>query len=155
MPAEVELEGVGFRPDYSLRDHLGADVPSVLSEAIEYGFDVAWVRGRFPCLFGFTPDPAEIEKSLLYSGFAAVTDNGAVCFPFVCTDHYGKTALGFSDDGPLEATKRSIANAFWDALLEHAEDLADFQARVYHIGAMVWLNYGCDAGRPYCEESQE
>ena len=61
----------------------------------------------------------------------------------------------FSDDGPDEAVKRSVAGAFWGALLRDPDDLADFEERVHHAGASIWLDYGCDCGRIYCEKSQE
>jgi hypothetical protein len=153
MPAYVELDGHSFSLDYRLCDHFGIQVPPPLLNPIRQGFDAAWVRARIPGLFGFTPEPAEVEKALLYVGFVAVTEGGAVCYPFICTDHYGKSALVFSDDGPEEAVKRSIADGFWGALAREPEDLTDFEQRVHHPGAMVWLDYGCESGRVYCEES--
>jgi hypothetical protein len=82
-------------------------------------------------------------------------DNIVIRYPFICTDHYGRSALMFSDEGPAEAMRRSIASAFWELLLQVPEDLADFEHRVYHSGAGVWLAYGCKFGHVYCEESQE
>jgi hypothetical protein len=155
MPAYVELDGGSFSLGYRLCDHLGSQVPPVLRFPVKEGFDVAWVRARIPRLFGFTPEPSEVEKALLYVGFAAVTTDGSVCFPFFCSDHYGKSALMFSDAGPAEIVKLSIANAFWETLVQEPDDLTDFEQRVYHPGAMVWLTYGCDAGRVYCDESEE
>ena len=155
IPADVTLDGSSFGLACRLRDHVGVVVPPALRRPVKDGFDAAWVRARIPSLFGFTPGKAEDEKALIYTGFAAVADEGAVCYPFVCTDHYGTSALMFSDDGPEESVKRSIAGAFWGALLLDADDLTDFEERVYHTGASVWLDYGCDCGRVYCEESQE
>jgi hypothetical protein len=155
MPADVALDGGSFSLGYRLGDHLGSSVPLALRRPVKEGFDAAWVRARIPGLFGFTPDVAEVEKALLETGFAAVAEEGAVCYPFVCTDHYGRSALMFSDDGPDEAVKRSIAAAFWGSLLRDPDDLADFEERVYHPGASIWLDYGCDGDRLYCEESQD
>jgi hypothetical protein len=155
MPADVELEGSSFNIDYRLCEHFADGVPPVLRHAVNQGIDAAWVRARIPECFGFTPEPAEIEKSLLYIGFAAVGQDRSVCYPFLCTDQYGKSALMFSDKGPEEDVKRTIADAFWKALVQDPDDLADFEERVYHPGAMVWLNFGCRSGRVYCDESEE
>ena len=103
MPANVELDGSSFSLDYRLSDQFGDLLPPALRSPISEGIDAAWVRARIPNIFGFTPDPAEIEKSLLYSGFVAVTEDRSVCYPFLCTDHYGRAALMFSNDGPEEA----------------------------------------------------
>jgi hypothetical protein len=147
MPAYVELDGRSCSFEYRLCDHVGFHGPSVLRYPVEHGFDAAWVRARIPGLFGFTPEPAEFEKALLHVGFAAVTNDGATCYPFFCSDHYGKSALMFSDAAPEEIVKKPIANAFWESLLREPEDLADFEQRVH------WLNYGCKSGRVYCDES--
>jgi hypothetical protein len=155
MPAHVELDGSSFSLEYRLSDQLGDRLPPALRLPVSQGIDAAWVRARIPNVFGFTPEPAEIEKSLLYSGFVAVTEDRSVCYPFLCTDHYGRAALMFSNDGPEEAVKRAIADAFWGALAQDPGDLADFEERVYHPGAMMWLNYGCQSGRVYCDESEE
>jgi hypothetical protein len=155
MPSDSKLNGRSFRTDYRLCDHFDVPVPSVLRYPVDQGFDAAWVRARLPSVFGFTPEPTEVEKTLLCVGFAAVTEGGSICYPFICTDHYGRSALMFSDEGPEEAVKRSIADAFWGALVQYPDDLTDFEERVYHPGAMVWLNYGCESGHLYCEESKE
>lgn len=153
MPADVRLDGSLFSLDYRLGDHFGVRVPPSLRYSIERGFDAAWVRARIPNLFGFTPEPAEVEKALLHVGFVAVSGGGTVSYPFICTDHYGKSALMFSDAGPEQAVKRSIADSFWGVLAQNPDDLADFEQRVHHPGAMMWLEYGCESGRVYCEES--
>lgn len=154
MPADVALEGTSFSLGYRLEDHEN-NKPAELQHAIEEDIDAAWVRARIPSVFGYTPDAAEVEKALLYCGFVAVNAERTVGYPFVCTDHYGRSALMFSDDGPDEPVKRSIAQAFWGVLLENPEQLTDFEERVYHPGASVWLSYGCERGRVYCDESDE
>lgn len=153
MPAYVELDGSSFTLDYRLRDEIAGHIPPVLRLAIEQGIDAAWVRARLANVFGFTPDPAEVEKALLYAGFVAVPEGEDVCYPFVCTDHYGKSSLMFSDGGPEEGVKPVIAPAFWGLLALAPEDLTDFEQRVHDPGAMVWLNYGCELGRVYCDET--
>jgi hypothetical protein len=153
MPAYVELDETSFSHDYRLSDHVSGREAPALRFPVEHGFDAAWVRARIPSVFGFTPEKAEVEKALLYVGLVAVPEGEAVCYPFICTDHYGRSALMFSDDGPEEAVKRSIAAGFWGLLMQNSEDVTDFVERVN--GPMGWLNYGCEAGRVYCEESLE
>jgi hypothetical protein len=155
MPADVELDGDSFRLDYRLQDHLGADGPLIIRHAVSQQCDAAWVRARIPKVFGFTPGPAEIEKALTNVGFVVVPVENQTGYPFMCTDHYGRSALEFSDKSPEETIKRAIADAFWGLLIREPEDLADFEQKVYHPGASVWLNYGCASGRVYCEESQD
>jgi hypothetical protein len=70
-------------------------------------------------------------------------------------DHYGKSALMFSDDVPEESIKRSIAAGFWGLLMRGSEDLTDFAERVPHPDAIAGLEYGRESGRVYCEESHE
>jgi hypothetical protein len=53
----------------------------------------------------------------------------------------------FSESGLAEATQASVASSFWDLLLLHPEELADFEQRVYHPGAGIWMTFGCDSGR--------
>jgi hypothetical protein len=155
MPAHVRLDGESCSLDHRLRDHRKAQETPVLRVPIARGFDSAWVRARIPTAFGFTPEPAEVEKSLIHLGFAAVDEGAAVCYPFHCIDHYGRSGLEFSDDGPEESIKRSIAEAFWDVLIQDPDDLTDFEERVYHPGAMSWLCYGCLSGHVFCEEESE
>jgi hypothetical protein len=152
MPADVELEGGSFGLDYCLSDHVGEANPTILRHPLSGQFDAAWVRARIPRVFEFTPDLSEAEKSLLYVGFVAVIEDTLVGIPFICTDHYGRSGLLFSEKGPEETLKQTIASAFWSLLLHVPEDLADFEGRVYHPGTGVWLNYGCKLGHIYCEE---
>ena len=154
MPAHVELDGSSFSLDYLLSDQLGDLLPPALRLPVSQGIDAAG-SSPYPKCLRLHARPAEVEKSLLYSGFVAVTEDRSVCYPFLCTDHYGRAALMFSNDGPEEAVKRAIADAFWGALAQDPDDLTDFEERVYHPGAMVWLNYGCQSGRVYCDESEE
>jgi hypothetical protein len=151
VPAEVELDGVMFSSEFPLAAHLQI-VPPVLRTSISRGFDAAWVRARIPCLFGFTPEPSEAEKSLLFAGFIAVTSNLEDAYPFRCTDHYGKTSLLFSQVGPDLKIKGKIAANFWNALLAEPDELADFCIRIPHLGTPVILEFGCIAGEPYCIE---
>ena len=155
MPAHVELDGTAFGLGDRLHDHVTDRGHPAFRLSLEHGFDAAWVRAQIPNTFGFTPERAEVEKAVLDIGFVAVPEGEAVCYPFVCTDHYGRTGLMFSEGGPEEAIKRSIAAAFWGLLAQEPEDLTDFDERVYHPGAGVWLNYGCKDGHVYCDETDE
>jgi hypothetical protein len=155
VPAEVGLEGNGFSMDFYLRDSAGEPPPSILARPIEQGYDAAWVRGRIPQVFGFTPELSELEKSLLFVGFVVVATGRLIGFPFVCTDHYGRSGLIFSPDGPDAATQAQIAAAFWSLLLQSPEDVAVFEAAVYHSGAGVWMHFSCKNGEPNYDESGE
>lgn len=154
MPADVSLAGTSFRLSFRLAEHLGDLAPAVLRLPLKEAFDAAWVRARIPGVFGYEPEVAGVEKALLYAGFVAVTEDRSAAYPFVCIDHYGKSALIFSDEGPEEAIQREIAAAFWWTLLENPEELTDFEERVYHPGASIWLTYGCKFGHLYCDESE-
>ena len=149
VPAVVGLDGNGFDSRFPLREHVtdtlrrdaqdaqlelpfvtpaeipGREInraPAVLLAPIKRDFDAAWVRGRIPRVFGFTPGPAGAEKALLHEGFLAVVPDRRVAYPFICTDYYGKTSLMFSPYGPEESTQRTIARSFWDLLLRDPED---------------------------------
>jgi hypothetical protein len=153
MAAEIELKGDFRNVDHRLCDQLGFRQLSVIGSAVERGMDAAFVRARIPRAFGFSPGASDAEKSLLDAGFVAFIESESVCYPFVCTDHYGRSALMFSGDGPDEVVRKLIADAFWGILAENPDDLSDFEERVYHSGAMVWLTFGCSHGELYCEES--
>ncbi|HET6879881.1 MAG TPA: hypothetical protein VFI31_06990 [Pirellulales bacterium] len=105
IPAMVELNGQSFSTGFELRDAVGQHPPAVLARLIEQHYDAAWVRGRLPRVFGFTPEIAEVEKSLLDVGFVAVAFGGSVGFPFICADYYGRTGLMFSPEGPEEKSQ--------------------------------------------------
>ena len=155
VPAMVELNGRSFSTGVELRDVVGQHPPAVLARPIEQHYDAAWVRGRLPRVFGFTPVISEVEKSLLDVGFVAVAFGGSVGFPFVCADYYGRTGLMFSPEGPDEKSQAKIASAFWSLLLHSPDDLEDFEAAVYHPGAGVWMHFGCADGEPYYRESDD
>lgn len=155
VPAAFELDGDGFSINFDLRDLTGGQPPAILLRPIENQYDAAWVRARLPQVFAFTPEESEGEKSLLDVGFVAVATGSSTAFPFVCADHYGRTGLMFSPDGPDQVTQAKIAAAFWSLLLEAPEDLADFQATVYHPGASVWMHFGCEDGKPSYRESDD
>jgi hypothetical protein len=87
VPATIELDGDGFSTDFNLRDSVRQHPPAILARPIVQQYDAAWVRGRLPRVFGFTPEVSEVEKSLLDVGFLAVASGIPVGFPFICTDY--------------------------------------------------------------------
>lgn len=146
VPAMVELAGNGFSIDHQLSESIAESPPLILKRPLIDHFDAAWVRARLPQVFGFTPEIPEVEKSLLDVGFAAVRQGELVGYPFVCTDHYGRTGLMFSEDGPDPSLQNDIAQAYWSLLLADPEDVADFEAAVFHPGTCTWLLHGCEDG---------
>jgi hypothetical protein len=153
VPAAVNLDGSGFSTDFYLRDSAGEQIPPILARPIEQQYDAAWVRARLPRVFGFTPELPEVEKSLLDVGFVAVAAGSSVGFPLVCTDYYGRTGLMFSPEGPDRVTQAKIAAAFWSLLLQSPDELENFEAKVFHPGAGVWMYFGCKDGELWYEES--
>jgi hypothetical protein len=55
--------------------------------------------------------------------------------------------------GPDTGTKDATAEAFWSLLLRDPENLADFEAGVFHPGAGVWLEYACEAGELFLAQT--
>jgi len=155
VPAQVELDGMMFQPSFHLNELSSDRIPAVLRAPIQQQFDVAWVRARLPVVFGLTPEPSEIEKTFLHQGFVVVPDESDEGIALECSDYYGKTSLVFSHAERDESLKTRVANAFWSLLLSEPDALADFAGRIYHDGAGVWLNYGCENGEPYCFESHD
>ena len=155
VPADVQLTGTMFDPSFHLRELPSNRIPPVLRVPIEQLFDVAWVRARLPAVFGVTPEPSETEKTFLQQAFVAVPEGSDEGIAFECSDYYGKTSLMFSEAETDEPLKSRIADAFWSLLLSEPDALADFTGHSYHIGAGVWLHYGCANGEPFCYESDD
>jgi hypothetical protein len=149
------LNGNAFSTGFYLSDAAGERPPAILVRPIKQHYDAAWVRARLPRVFAFTPDLSQIEKTLLDVGFVALSLGSSVGFPIVCTDYYGRTGIMFSPEGPDQAARTQIASAFWSLLLKAPDDLADFEATVYHPGAGVWMHFGCKDGEPTFEESED
>ena len=61
----------------------------------------------------------------------------------------------FSPEGPDQETRTKIAAAFWSLFLQVPDDLADFEARVFHRGAGIWMQFRCVDGEPRYEESED
>src|SRR5262249_55931887 len=142
LPCIGTLAGHSFRGSHWLSDHVDvADTPAALRRALASGWDAAWVRARLPRAFAYEPAVPEVEKALLSECFVASVGDDA--FLFECSDHYGRTGLFFSPEGPDDAARDAIARAFWHVFLRDPDNLADFEARVFHPGAGVWLDYVC------------
>jgi hypothetical protein len=78
---------------------------------------------------------------------------GNLTVPFECSDYYGESGLTFSSvKAPDEAIQRAIAEAFWGLLLSAPTDLSDYEDRLYHSGAGVWLLFGVESGEPFMRE---
>lgn len=155
VPAAVELNGSSFSTDFYLRDAAGKSPVAILARPIEHHYDASWVRARLPRVFGFTPELSDVEKSLLDVAFVAVATGSTIAFPFVCADHYGRTGIMFSPEGPDQGQQVKIAQAFWSLLLLAPDDVEDFEATVYHPGADIWMHFGCKNGEPTFEESED
>jgi hypothetical protein len=154
LPCIGQPEGGSFRFSHRLCDHLQPpSAPAVLRRALRERYDAAWVRGRLPRAFAYEPSAPEAEKTLLWETFAAV--RGRDAFMFCCSDHYGSSALMFSEAGPDDVTKDAIATAFWSLLLRDAQDLADYRARIFHPGACVWLEFACEDGEVSLTETND
>jgi hypothetical protein len=152
LPCIGTLNGSSFFLSHRLSDRIDvAHAPGVLKRPLIERWDAAWVRARLARAFEYEPTASEVEKSLLWECFVASRDDEA--FLFECVDHYGRTGLFFSPEGPESATQDAIASAFWQVLLRAPHDLADFETRVYHPGAGVWLVYACKDGEPSLEET--
>jgi hypothetical protein len=152
VPAVVRLDGTSFSTSFPLREIDRAKVPPILRAPIDNGYDVSWVYARMPNAFGIEPEQSGTEKTLLEEGFVAVIAGQKDGIAFICTDYYGKTSLMFSDDETDERSKAKVAEAFWGLLLTEPEALTDFEASVMHMGASVYLNFGCKDGEPiFCE----
>jgi hypothetical protein len=155
VPAELELDGVVFQRSFHLSELSRDRIPPVLRVPLEWRYDVAWVRARLPDAFGISPEPTELEKAFLYVGFVAVRDGSDEGIAFELSDYYGRTSLTFSPSESDEAMKQEVANAFWGLLLADPNALADFEGRAFHVGAGVWMTFGCDGGEPYYHESED
>lgn len=161
-PAQVELEGDALSSEFGLQDFLsesaysGAAYPGWVKEMAESGLDAMWVQGRLRQEFLCDPAVSDLEKTSISLGFAAVNKSSSgEAHLFLCTDYYLMTGFIFSEPGPDDQTRRDIACDFWKLLLANPNDIADYDGETYHIGAGVWMRYGCHDGEFYYEESEQ
>lgn len=158
VPANVSLNGTSFSFSHSL-DTYAAKTNLATRSLVKPGDDAPWVLGRLMFLFNAQLDSAEFrpEKSCLQESFIAVLhsyDNLAV--PFGCIDHYCRTSLMFSsEDAPSAEIQDFIAERFWTFLLSEPSALVDYEARMFHSGACIWIRYGVESGEPFMIETED
>lgn len=158
VPARVTLNGTWFQSVFDLAETV-TDLSPDTKAIVHPGDDAPWVLGRLMRLFGTQRIPEEdrAEKSCFSASFLAVLhgrDNLAL--PFECSDYYGKSTLTFStDDPPDKDTQETIAKTFWGLLLTDPSELEDYEDRMYHSGAGVWIRFGIENGEPFMIEESD
>jgi len=158
VPARVELTGTWFQFAFNLSETM-TDLSPEARAIVPPVYDAPWVMGRLMRLFGTQQIPEEDrgEKACFYASFLAVLperDNLAI--PFECSDHYAKTALTFStDDPPEKELQEAIAKNFWGLLLAEPTDVEDYEDRMYHSGAGIWIRFGIEDGEPFMIEESD
>ena len=145
IPAAVSIDESTGSTERYFRDHPGFKHANTIPN-----YDVAFIRARIPRLFGYTPQPAECEKTFLYDGFLAVIDVSK-CIPFACTDYYGRTGIEFSKLVP-EDLKASISSRLWSLFLMDCDDVDDYEFTVNQYGFDPRVTLGCRNGEVYAEE---
>jgi hypothetical protein len=163
VAARVGLKGPSFSLTHELAEHVKRrELPANVRALFLDAYDGPWVRGRIERLFGVSspPEQERYEKTGLHAEFVAVFSEqggGLVAVPFWCTDHYLKSGLMFSEkeDRPPAELCDSIAEAFWGLLLADPYDLPDYNDRMFHSGAGVWLAFGVAHGKPFIDEQEE
>ena len=134
-------------------------MPAATKPLLLDGDDCPWVRGRCERLFLVSPTTEEDrgEKCGFDAGFIAVCpqpDGKLLGVPFICTDHYLRSGLMFSDEVDPALSNR-IADAFWNLLLADPNDLPDYEDIVYHLGAGLLMKFGVENGQPFVEATEE
>ncbi len=145
IPASVRIEETTGSWEHHFRDH-----PNFKNANTIPYYDVAFIRARIPCIFGYTPQPAECEKMFLCDGFLAVIEE-IECIPFNCSDYYGRTGLEFSRLAADEL-KSGIASRLWSLFLADCDDVDDFEFTVDEYGFHPHVTLGCRNGEVYAQE---
>ena len=151
--ARVELSHDSDTVSVPFESVLATVRPEVFAALPEPGTDAIWARASIEALFGvrsLTPDERQ-EKSLMAFGFCASREGEAI--PFEASDYYGKSALAFSD-AVGAAMIESIGTAFWQ-LVATNHKLVTYRDRTLHLGALVWMEYGCNNGRVFLEYPED
>lgn len=158
IPARVRLSGSCFSFSHPLHEYANLILPG-MDNIVHPGNDAPWVLGRLMSLFHAAPSSPEFrpEKSCFRESFVAVLhsyDNLTV--PFVCTDYYCKSSLIFSaDDQPDPSIQELIAIRFWSLLFSDAPDVVDYESRMFHSGACIWIRFGIDDGEPFIRREED
>lgn len=152
LPASVTLSGRSFSFSYPL--HQNADlIPAGMDTIVHPGNDAPWVLGRLMAIFNVTPSSPELrpEKSCFRESFIAVLHaHENLAIPFLCIDYYCKSSLSFSEeDPPPPEVQELIAKHFWRMLFSDAANVADYESRMFHSGAGIWVRFGIENGEPF------
>lgn len=162
VPARITLNfnssGLPRETSIALQDSL-ADAPAATKAIVHLGEDAPWVLGRLIRLFGTEQIPEEDrgEKSCFYAAFLAVLHSqDYLAIPFEVSDHYGRSRLTFStEDAPDAEKEEYIAKTFWKLLLSEPTDLAEYNDKMYHSGAGIWIRFGVEDGEPFMVEEED
>lgn len=158
IPARVTLNGSSFPFSHALHEYADL-IPSGMDSIVHPGNDAPWGFGRLMTLFNATPASPEFrpEKSCFHESYVVVLhahDN--LTIPFHCTDYYCKSSLIFSTHDPPESSMQElIARRFWSLLFSDATDVADYESRMFHSGACVWVRFGIDGGEPFIRGEED
>ncbi len=149
-PARVELAPGAIASGAAFEFFLATHRPEVLGLLPEPGTDAIWARASIEALFGVRSLPTDErqEKSLMQFGFCA-SRQGELAVPFEASDYYGKSALSFSEAVGAPVIE-SIEEAFWKLVASNRK-LVTYRDRTLHLGALVWMEYGCTNGKLFLE----
>ncbi|WP_425618630.1 hypothetical protein NA78x_002339 [Anatilimnocola sp. NA78] len=158
VPARVTLHGSSFSSVFPLNEFT-AGVSPATKALIRPGEDAPWVLGRLIRLFltERIPEDQRSEKSCFFACFVAVMhQRGNLAIPFEVSDYYGRTSLMFSsEDAPSQELQAEIATAFWSLLMSEPAELEDYEDRMDHVGAGVWIRFGVENGEPFMFEDSD
>ncbi len=147
VPARIKLNGNSHRLECHLRDYVTASVLKPdLAELVERRQDAIWVASRLIAEFGVDPLVQDQEKTTIDIGFAAVSRSRTElpATLFYCIGYRFRTCLAFGHDEPTLAIRTNIARAFWELLLQDADNTPDFEGR-YDAATYVAI-FGCRGG---------
>lgn len=158
LPASVELNGSSFSFSHHLYEYTKL-IPAGMDSIVHPGNDAPWAFGRLMTLFNMSPSSAECrpEKSCFHESFVAVLHSHEnLTVPFHCTDYYCKSALIFSDcNPPDQAVQELIATRFWSLLFSDVPNVVDYESRMFHSGACIWIRFGVSDGEPYIRKEED
>jgi hypothetical protein len=147
VPATIEPNGNSYFIECKFEHYVTASVLKPdLAELVERRQDAIWVASRIIAEFGVNPLIQDQEKTTINIGFAAVSRSRSElpATLFYCTDYRFRTGLAFGNYEPTSNIRNEIAQAFWDLLLKHADNTADFEAT--YVAATWVATFGCRGG---------
>lgn len=158
VPASIELWGSSFSFSFPFHEFT-ANWPFATKALVKPGNDAPWVLGRLMYLFGTDLCAEEFrpEKACFSESFIAVLHSREnLSIPFTCTDYYCKSSLMFSsEDPPADELQQEIAGSFWSLLLSAPTDVVDYESRMFHSGACIWIRFGVESGESFLTETDE